>query len=46
MKKIIFKPKPLSKAERSYLLALAKRPSQASFQVLFSKINNNLGKQQ
>jgi len=46
MKKIIFKPKPLTKAEQTYLQALAKRPRQTSFQELFSKINNNLGRQQ
>jgi len=46
MKKIIFKPKVLSKAEQVYLQALAKRPAQTSFRELFSKVNNNLERQQ
>jgi len=45
-KKILFNPKPLSKAEQVYLQALAKRPAQTSFRELFSKVNNNLERQQ
>lgn len=39
MKKIIFKPKPLSKAEHAYLQALANRPRQTPFNEVFSKMN-------
>jgi hypothetical protein len=39
MKRIIFKPKPLNKAEQVYLQALAKRPVQTPFNELVSKVN-------
>ncbi|MCK9211497.1 MAG: hypothetical protein WDA75_19610 [Candidatus Latescibacterota bacterium] len=39
MKKKIFKPKPLSKAEQVYLQTLAKRPAKTPFNELVSKVN-------
>lgn len=37
MKKILFNPKPLSKAEKLYLQLLAKRPQGTIFKEVFSK---------
>jgi hypothetical protein len=40
MKKILFNPKPLSKAEKVYLDQLAKRPGTV-FREVFSKAQND-----
>jgi hypothetical protein len=39
MKKIIFKPKPLSKAEIVYLKQLENRPHRLIFREIFNKVN-------
>jgi len=39
MKKVIFKPKPLSKAEAVYLKELQNRPNRLIFKEVFSKAN-------
>ena len=38
MKKVIFKPKPLSKAEVVYLKELQNRPNRLIFKEIFSKV--------
>jgi hypothetical protein len=40
MKKVIFKPKPLSKAEQIYIKQLAKPPAE-TFKEIISKVQNN-----
>jgi hypothetical protein len=40
MKKIIFKPKPLSRAEQVYLKQLENRPDRLKFREIFCKANN------
>ena len=40
MKKIIFKPKPLSRAEQVYFKLIEKRPDRLIFKEVFSKANN------
>jgi hypothetical protein len=44
-KQIIFKPKPLSKAEQVYLKQLAKRPSDTIFREVFSKVEQYRNKE-
>ncbi len=40
MKKILFKPKPYTKAEQTYLNLLKNRPPQARFNDVFSMVQN------
>jgi len=41
MKKIIIKPKPLSKAEIVFLKQLENRPNRLIFREIFSKVNSS-----
>ena len=42
MKKILFNPKPLSKAERVYLKAQQNRPSSLILNDIYSKVQNHI----
>ena len=44
MKKLLFNPKPLSKAEQVYLDLLKKRPPDLIFRDVFSKVQNHINK--
>ncbi len=46
MKKRLFNPKPLTKAEKIYMDQLAKRPADTIFREVFSKVHNYLANEQ